>query len=90
MAYEWDPVKAHANATKHGVRFSDAVLALEDDRALTQRDLLSEDEERWITIGQDTLGRVVVVVYTWRGSNVRIISARQATRRERRQYLENP
>jgi uncharacterized DUF497 family protein len=90
VAYEWDAAKAHLNAAKHNVRFSDAVSALEDDRALTQRDFLSEDEERWITIGQDTLGRVVVVVYTWRGSNARLISARLATRNERRQYRENP
>lgn len=90
MAYEWDAAKAHLNKEKHGIRFSDAVSALEDDRALTLRDVLSDDEERWITIGQDTLGRVVVVVYTWRANNVRLISARLATRRERRQYLENP
>ena len=90
MAYEWDPAKARANANKHGVQFNDAVSAFEDDRALTQRDLLSEDEERWVTIGHDALGRVVVVIYTWRLNNVRLISARLATRRERRQYLENP
>jgi uncharacterized DUF497 family protein len=89
VAYKWDAAKAHLNAAKHNVRFNDAVSALEDDCALTQRDFLSEDEERWITIGQDGLDRVVVVVYTWRGSDIRIISARLATRRERRQYLEN-
>jgi uncharacterized DUF497 family protein len=89
VAYEWDAAKAHLNAAKHNVRFNDAVLALEDDRALTQRDFLSEDEDRWITIGRDILDRVVVVIYTLRGNDVRIISARLATRRERRQYLEN-
>jgi uncharacterized DUF497 family protein len=90
VAYEWDAAKAHLNAAKHGVRFSDAVSALEDDHALTLRDVFSDDEERWITIGQGTSGRVVVVVYTWRGNNVRLISARLATPSERRQYLENP
>jgi uncharacterized DUF497 family protein len=90
VAYEWDPAKAHANATKHGVQFSDAVSALEDDRALTQRDPTSEDEERWITIGRDMLGRVIVVIYTWRFDRARLISARLATRGERKQYLENP
>ena len=90
MAYEWDPAKAQTNAVKHGVRFSDAVLALEDDRALTQRDLLSDEEERWITIGQDALGRIVVVIYTWRLNSALLISARLATRGERKQYLENP
>jgi uncharacterized protein len=88
VAYEWDPAKAHANATKHGVQFSDAVSVLEDERALTRRDILSEYEERWVTIGRDVLGRVLVVVYTWRVNDVRLISARLATRAERRQYLE--
>jgi uncharacterized protein (DUF4415 family) len=50
VTYEWDAAKAHLNTTKHGVRFSDAVSALEDDRALTRRDVFSDDEERWITI----------------------------------------
>jgi uncharacterized protein (DUF4415 family) len=57
VAYEWDAAKAHLNMTKHGVRFSDAVSAPEDERALTRRDVFSDDEERWITIGQDLLGR---------------------------------
>ena len=86
MAYEWDPAKAQINAAKHGVRFNDAIAAFEDDVALTQRDLSSEDEERWVTLGRDALGRIVVVVYTWRGDAIRLISARPATRRERAQY----
>jgi len=86
---EWDPAKARANFTKHGVRFADAVTALEDDSALTIRDLSSEDEERWVTMGLDASGRLLVVVYTWRGERVRLISARQATRHERRQYEES-
>jgi uncharacterized DUF497 family protein len=90
VAYEWDPAKAQINAAKHGVRFNDVVSALEDDRALTRQDLTSEDEERWITIGRDMLGRVVVVIYTWRFNSARLISARLATRSERKQYLENP
>lgn len=86
---EWDPAKAKANLTKHGIHFADAVSALEDDSALTIRDPYSEDEERWITIGMDALGRLLVVVYTWRGERVRLISARQATAQERRQYEES-
>jgi uncharacterized DUF497 family protein len=86
---EWDPAKARANFTKHGVRFADAVTALEDDSALTIRDLSSEDEERWVTMGLDASGRLLVVVYTWRGERVRLISARQATRHEWRQYEES-
>ena len=89
MESEWDPAKAWANFTKHGVRFADAVTALEDDSALTIRDLSSEDEERWVTMGLDASGRLLVVVYTWRGERVRLISARQATRHERRQYEES-
>jgi len=86
---EWDPAKAEANFLKHGVRFADAVSALEDDLALTIRDPHSEDEERWVTMGGDAVGRVLVVVYTWRGDKLRLISARQATPREKREYEES-
>ncbi len=88
MGYEWDPVKADANFAKHGVRFSEAVLALEDDFALTMRDSFSEGEERWVTLGMDAQGKLLVVIYAWRGRNIRVISARPASRRERRQYEE--
>jgi len=84
----WDAVKARANFHKHGVHFADAVSALEDDLALTLRDPNSEDEERWITLGKDALGRLLVVIYTWRGDRARLISARLATPRERQQYEE--
>jgi uncharacterized DUF497 family protein len=83
---EWDPAKAQLNAQKHGVSFADAVASLEDGGALTMRDPFPEEEERWITIGLDVLGRVLVVIYTWRGDRLRLISARKATARERRQY----
>lgn len=89
MDCEWDPAKARANLANHGVHFADAVTALEDESALTIRDPFSEDEERWITIGTDALGRLLVVVYTWRGDTVRLISARLATPHERRPYEEN-
>lgn len=88
ITFEWDPRKAAGNVRKHGVSFADAVNVLDDDRALTFRDE-AEDEERWVTIGLDGLGRVLVVVYTWRGKSIRIISARLATTRERWQYLES-
>ena len=58
-----------------------------DDLAVTIRDDVS-DEKRYVTIGNDALGRVLVVVYTWRGERIRLISARKATSRERRQYEE--
>jgi uncharacterized DUF497 family protein len=89
VQYEWDPAKARANAAKHGVRFADAIAALEDDRAVTIRDPFHDDEERWITIGRDAFGRVLVAVYTWRGEDIRLISARPASRLEQSQYEAN-
>ena len=83
---EWDQGKARLNVRKHGISFADAVASLEDEGALTMRDPFSDDEQRWVTMGRDVLGRVLVVVYTWRGEIVRLISARKATARERRRY----
>jgi uncharacterized DUF497 family protein len=88
VSYEWDPAKARDNLRKHGIDFADAALVLEDEHALTVPDEASTSEERFITLGMDPLGRVLVVVYTWRAANVRLISARKATRREQRQYGE--
>jgi uncharacterized DUF497 family protein len=88
MEVEWDPVKSRLNARKHGVHFADSVAVLEDEWALTMRDLSSVEEERWVTLGMDALGRVIILVYTWRGDRVRMISARKATARERRRYEE--
>ena len=85
MEYEWAPRKAASNLRKHGVDFADVVAAFEDDFALTVPDD-HDEEDRFITVGMDVLGRVVVVVYTWRGDRIRIISARRATPREREQY----
>jgi uncharacterized DUF497 family protein len=87
MNYEWDPAKAESNRRKHWVRFSDAVLVFNDNQALTILDTRSK-EERYIRIGMDGSARLLVVVYTWRGDVVRIISARKATRSEERQYTE--
>ena len=88
MDTEWDPAKARANFRKHRVRFADAVSALEDTMAVSILDDEGADEERWISVGTDSLSRILVVVYTWRGERVRLISARRATRREARQYEE--
>jgi uncharacterized protein len=88
VSYEWDPHKAEVNLQKHGVDFADAALALEDERALTVPDAASTSEDRFVTLGVDPLGRVLVVVYTWRADSIRLISARKATRREQRQYEE--
>lgn len=85
MCVEWDPRKAEANRDKHGVCFEDATAVLYDPFAITVADDHAE-EERFATVGRDALDRVVVVVYTWRGDTVRLISARKATARERRVY----
>ena len=61
----------------------------EDGLALTAEDLVYSDEHRWITLGLDSLGRLLVIVYTGRGDNIRLISARPATPRERQQYEAN-
>ncbi len=85
MDYQWDRDKAKTNLEKHGVDFADAVAVFEDDAALTLPDT-DPDEERFITIGMDVLTRILVVVYTWRGDDIRLISARKATPRERKEY----
>ena len=86
MDYEWDPDKARTNRDKHGISFADAVAVFGDDMALTMADDVA-DEERFITVGIDAFGRLLTVVYAWRGTHrIRIISAREATRHERTQY----
>ena len=86
---EWDPDKAAANLTKHGVDFADAATVLYDDQALTIRDDKS-GEERYVTVGMYALARILVVVYTWREDRPRLISARRATPQEREQYEAKP
>jgi hypothetical protein len=85
MEYQWDDNKAETNLRKHGIDFADAISALEDNAAMTVEDDYP-NEERFVTIGMDALGRILVVVYTWRGNDIRLISARKATRHERRHY----
>jgi hypothetical protein len=82
---QWDLDKAAANLEKHGIDFADAVNVLGDELALTVVEA-GADEERFVTVGLDALGRVLVVVYTWREEEIRLISARKATLSERRQY----
>jgi uncharacterized protein len=85
VSFEWNAAKAERNLQKHGIDFADAVSALSDDGGITLKDAFP-DEDRWVTLGTDALGRLLVVVYTWRGNTIRLISARKATRREREQY----
>jgi uncharacterized DUF497 family protein len=68
------------------VDFKDAALALEDEGALTIPDDATTTEQRFITLAMDPLGRLLVIVYAWRGERIRLISARKETRRERKQY----
>lgn len=83
--FEWDKFKARDNEAKHGVSFADTFAVFEDPNAVTVDDPRGV-EQRYVTIGKDAFGRVLVVVYTWRGDNIRIISARKAVRYEVRQY----
>ena len=85
MSFEWDKAKAELNVRKHGIRFADTFAVFEDPNALTVDDN-EQREERHVTVGMDCYGRLLVVVYTWRGENIRIISARRANRREAGQY----
>jgi hypothetical protein len=88
VSFQWDPRKARANLAKHGIDFADAVGVFDDPHAST----LDDDhrgEQRYVTAGRDLLGRVVVVVWTPREDEFRLISARSANPRERRQYEED-
>ena len=86
MSIEWDIEKARINLKKHGIAFSEAVTALEDPYAITIEDE-HPDESRYITLGMDAAGILMVVVYTFRQDAIRIISARKATVVERQAYL---
>ena len=90
--FEWDPVKAHVNLRKHGIGFERAADLFLDPLAISIFDEEhSEGEERWVTIGRDKHGKILVIVHTFAEvsadeSAVRIISARKASKREVRQY----
>jgi len=88
MRVTWDPRKAAANVAKHGVRFSDAEAVLFDLMALTREDTSAEGERRFVSVGLDAIGRVDVVVFSYRAEEIRMISARAAGARERRYYEE--
>ncbi len=86
MDIEWDPRKAAENLRKHGVDFADAVIALEDENALTIENI-DHDEQRFKTLGMGPSVNILYVIHTYRKNDrVRIISARKADRSEIRQY----
>lgn len=86
MNYQWDPKKAASNLKKHGIDFADAVGVLEDEWALTIKEDYVAGEQRFVTLGMDFQGRMLVVVYTYRNSDIRLISARPTTKSERKAY----
>jgi uncharacterized DUF497 family protein len=86
MPLEHDPAKAAANLEKHGVSFADAEGVLFDPMALTIEDIGAVGEPRFVTLGLGSAGELLVVVYTYRKGEPRMISARRATRNERKDY----
>ncbi len=83
--FEWDAEKAETNWQKHGISFGQAMEVFSDERAVVIENPFPFEE--WFSLlGVDMLGRVLVVVYTWRGDRIRIISARRATKNERQQH----
>jgi len=87
MHFEWNPKKAITNQRKHGVTFEEATSALRDVHSATVHDPdHSDDEERFITFGLSSQGRLLTVSHTDRGDAIRIISARLATNAERQIY----
>jgi len=92
LSFEWDPRKAAANAAKHGVTFEEVKTVFYDEDALVIPDPdHSMDEERFIIMGRSSVPRILVVVHCFRktGSSIRIISARKASTKEQKPYLEN-
>jgi uncharacterized DUF497 family protein len=86
MNYEWDENKAASNLRKHNILFSDAVAVFEDEMALSREDTDSFEEQRFVLTGIDFMGRILTVVYTYRYGTIRLISARRATKKERKTY----
>ncbi len=89
LQFEWDAGKDALNRKKHSVSFEEAATAFADSMSLTVPDPEhSREEDRFVLLGLSYRGRLVVVVHTERGDNIRIISARKATKSERRKYGE--
>jgi uncharacterized DUF497 family protein len=87
MQFQWNPQKARTNLEKHGVSFEEAVTVFGDPFALTIEDPAhSLGEQRWLTLGKSEVQRLLVVVHTESREEIRLISARLATRRERVDY----
>ncbi len=90
IIFEWDPKKNRSNIEKHSVSFEEASTVFQDTLSLTiDNPLHSIDEERLILIGMSQKNRILVVVHTERGDNIRIISARKTNKKEREYYESN-
>jgi uncharacterized DUF497 family protein len=89
LEFEWDPAKAELNLKEHGVSFDEATTVFRDTLSITIADPdHSDSEDRFIDIGMSHRGQLLVVSYTERKDKIRIISARRATRTERKSYEE--
>lgn len=89
LTFEWDATKAESNLAKHAVSFEEAATVFGDPVSITIPDPAhSQTEVRFVILGHSHHGRLLVVVHTERGDNIRIISARLASRHERKQYEE--
>ncbi len=89
MVFEWDGHKSATNLRKHGVSFAEAGTVFGDELSITVPDPdHSDQEDRYITIGWSNLHRLLMVAHTDRGENIRIISARELTKTERKEYEE--
>lgn len=87
MEFEWDPNKADSNLVDHGISFEEAATVFGDPLSRTNYDPdHSAEEDRYVTMGGSAAGHLLVVSHTDRGESIRIISARRATRRERKAY----
>lgn len=90
LSFEWDGPKAAANRAKHKVTFEEASTVFGDPLGrITDDPRHSEGEERLVLLGQSEKRRLLVVMFTERGETIHLISARKATRRERREYEES-
>lgn len=88
MKFQFDPAKAKGNLAKHKVSFADAEGVFYDPLAIHRDDPYSEQEDRWIAVGLGSTSQILVVVYIFRGDEIRLISVRRATRREVQDYEE--
>ncbi len=89
--FDWDPIKAEQNLLKHGISFLEAIQVFADIQAVIEPDTRFDyGEERFLRVGRIADGRLVGVIYTERTGKYRLISARRASRRERREYGSRP